>query len=94
MNTRITNYLIVAFAALLVGAAIPRLSSVELPATAPVQPLVSSPPAEQYLVVDASQVPVGNPKRAAPTLETILNDYGAQGWRVRTAMPPFIILAR
>ena len=94
MKTRISNYLIIAVAALLVGAALPRLSSIDLPATTPAQPLVTSPPAEQYLVIDSSRVPVGSPQRAGPTLEGMLNDYGTQGWRVRTTMPPFIILAR
>jgi hypothetical protein len=93
MKTSSLTIVVVALAALLVGIALPPLRSVELPAT-PAVPQVSSPPAEQYLVVDTSRVPVGGPQRAGPTLETILNEYGAQGWRVRTAMPPFIILAR
>lgn len=92
MKTPFTTLVAVACVALLAGFAIPRLGSVEV-ATAPAVPL-SAPLPEQYLVLDTSRVPVGGPQRSGATLETILNDYGSQGWRVRTTMPPFIIFAK
>jgi len=94
MKTPFTTLVLVACAALLAGFAIPRAASVEVaPAPAVAAPL-SAAAAEQYLVLDTSRVPVGGPQRAGATLESILNDYGAQGWRVRTTMSPFIIFAR
>lgn len=50
--------------------------------------------AEQYKVIDMSQVPVQGNGSAAGSLEAVLNDFGAQGWSVRTATGNAIILAR
>jgi hypothetical protein len=94
MKTSPANIAMIALAALLVGFAIPQLSSVEVPQTTTIVPQVNAPPVEQYLVVDTSRVPVGSAGKAAPTLEAILNEAGAQGWRVRSTLPPFVIFAR
>lgn len=67
------------------------LISVENPA--PAAPL--SPSAlEQYRVIDANRIPVASARVAPATLEQVLNELGAEGWRVRTAMGTSIILAR
>jgi hypothetical protein len=94
MKTPYTTLVLVAAAALLAGFAIPRAGSVEVVATPAPVPLTAAGAAEQYLVLDTSRVPVNGPQHASGTLEAVLNDYGSQGWRVRTTIPPFIIFAR
>jgi hypothetical protein len=94
MKTPFTTLVLTACAALLAGFAIPHAASVEVVTAPAAAAPLSAAAAEQYLVLDTSRVPVGGPQRAGATLESILNDYGAQGWRVRTTMSPFIILAR
>lgn len=71
--------------------AMSRLESVEV-----VQPFptVTAPPPEQYRVIDTSTIPVANRQSGPGTLENVLNQLGAEGWRVRTTMGSTIILAK
>jgi hypothetical protein len=69
-----------------------RVGSGEAPR--PATTTVIASPTEQYRVIDASQIPIANRQNAPGTLETVLNELGADGWRVRTAMGSSIILAR
>ena len=45
-----------------------------------------------YKVIDISQIPVGNGMAAAQTLEALLNDLAAKGWRVVAISGNLIIL--
>lgn len=89
MNTS-SKILLVLFAGAL-GLLVARTESVEVPVQA--QTITPAVP-EQYLVIDASQVPVGNRQDAPITLEKILNEQGAQGWHLRATMNTFLIMAR
>lgn len=91
MKTPYSSLVLVLIAAAVMAFVIPRVDSVEV---APPVPVTTMPVQEQYLVVDGSRIPVGGPQRAGGTLETVLNDFGSQGWQVRTTMSNFIILAR
>jgi hypothetical protein len=104
MKTRFASFILVGSLALIAGLAVPRASSDEInnnsnvitpvPAPADPAPVVVTPTVERYLVIDTSRVPVGGPQRAAATLESILNEHAAQGWRLKETMPPFIILVQ
>lgn len=47
----------------------------------------------RYKVIDISQIPVGNGMAAAQTLEALLNDLAAKGWRVVAISGNLIILS-
>jgi len=49
--------------------------------------------AEQYRVIDTSRLVVTGGS-AASTLEAALNTFAVEGWRVRTASGPLVILSR
>ena len=46
-----------------------------------------------YKVIDISQIPVGNGMAAAQTLEVMLNELAAKGWRVVAISGNLIILS-
>jgi Domain of unknown function (DUF4177) len=47
----------------------------------------------RYKVIDISQIPVGNGMAAAQTLEAMLNELAAKGWRVVAISGNLIILS-
>ena len=73
------------------GFALAQLSSVETP---PVARQTTASPAEEYRVIDTSMIPVKAPKDTALGVENVLNELGAQGWRVRAGAGTLVVLAR
>jgi hypothetical protein len=55
---------------------------------------MTNSPVEQYRVLDTALIPVKNAKDASAALENALNELGAEGWRVRTGVGNFLVLAR
>lgn len=73
------------------GFTLAQLSPVEAPPTAR---QMTNSPVEQYRVLDTALIPVKNAKDASAALENALNELGAEGWRVRTGVGNFLVLAR
>jgi hypothetical protein len=73
------------------GFALAQLSSVETP---PVARQTTVSPAEEYLVLDTSMLPVKVPKDTSLAVQNALNELGAQGWRVRAGTGTLVVLAR
>jgi hypothetical protein len=82
---------LLAVLAITAALALGRLESVEPTRTVTT---ITAPAVEQYRVLDASQIPIANRQNAPSTLENVLNELAADGWRVRTTMGSTIILAR
>lgn len=57
-------------------------------------PVVITPTGAQYKVIDIAQIPVGNNQTPAATLEVLLNELAAQGWKVVTTSGTLIIFSR
>ncbi len=53
-----------------------------------------TPGGAQYKVIDIAQIPVANNQTPAGTLEIVLNELAAQGWRVVTTSGTLIIFSR
>ena len=73
------------------GLTLAQLSPVEVP---PAARQMTNSPVEQYRVLDTALIPVKNAKDASAALENALNELGAEGWRVRTGVGSFLVLAR
>ena len=56
--------------------------------------VVITPTQIQYRVLDLAHIAPGTNLSSAQTLEQILNELGAQGWKVVTTSGSFIILSR
>jgi|GEM_PF-3339436 len=57
-------------------------------------PVVITSRGLQYKVVDMSQIIMSGNQSAAGTLETLLNNLGAQGWKVVSTYGSLLILSR
>lgn len=55
-------------------------------------PLVNQQGAGQYKVIDIGQISVARGGSASGTLEVILNDAAAQGWRVAAGSGSYVIM--
>ena len=78
------------FALIILGALIIKSPMIQAQ-QAPV-PVVINPAPRQYRVIDISQIAVANGRTASGTLEAILNEMGAQGWRVVTTSGSLVIM--
>ena len=72
----------------------PRIHAQEPVAQQAVMPVVISATVHPYKVIDMGKVAVGGNLTSAQTLEAILNEFGAQGWRVVTTSGSFVILTQ
>ena len=57
-------------------------------------PVVIAPVQLQYKVIDLGRIAPGANMAASDTLELILNQMAAQGWKVVTSSGSFLILSR
>ena len=57
-------------------------------------PVVVVPTAATYTVLDITRINLGRNQDPAQTLEAILNELAAEGWRVVTTAGSFIILSK
>ena len=78
----------ISLAPVFIGAAV-----TEAQQTPPV-PVVITPTDAVYKVIDVSRISVGSGQTPASTLENVLNDAAAQGWKVVTVSNSFLILGR
>lgn len=67
--------------------------SIQAQNNAPV-PVVITPTQVQYKVIDLAQLSLPINTSQATALESLLNELGAQGWRLVTATGTLIILTR
>jgi len=79
-------------AVVILGTLVTRSSLIQ--AQQPAVPVVVNPTPKQYKVVDIGQIPVAPGRNSAGTLEAVLNEMGAQGWRVVATSGSFVILMR
>ena len=87
--------IVAVFAVIIVGAIVTKSpvlqAQLAAPQQAPVPVIVNLAP-QQYRVIDIGRFAVANGQTPAGTLEAILNEMGAQGWKAVTTSGTFIIL--
>ena len=69
-------------------------AAVTEPQQTPPVPVVIAPTDAAYKVIDITRISVGSGQTPASTLENVLNDFAAQGWKLSSVSNSFIILSR
>jgi hypothetical protein len=96
MNTslKLIAATIVAIFLICVIARSPMIHAQEAVVRQAVVPVVISPTSHPYKVIDMGKVNIAVNQTPAGTLEIILNELGAQGWKVVTTSGSFVILTQ
>lgn len=79
------------FALIIVGAIVTIQAQQAAPQPSPL-PVIVNPAPKQYRVIDIGRINVGLGQTPVATLEAILNEMGAHGWKVVATSGSFVIM--